>query len=161
MAVQDKYVNTLVTADKLANSHAFHGGATRKSILSEEIAAADDDLSVYRYFRVPATWVVVAITCMHDTITSASDYDCGLYIPGVGGAAKDKDVFADGVDISTGARTTDMLQTVNVADIGKQIFEHAGDSESAKLSDYDLALTANTVGSIAGTVTLIAEFVEG
>jgi len=164
MAVENKYVDTLVAGGKLANASNFHGGSTRKAINTEELLAADDNLSVYRYFRAPGTWLVLALTGMHDAVTSGTDWDAGLYKPSVGGvigAVVDKDIFADGVDISSASRTTDFLQTVNVADMTKMIFEHAADTESTKDADYDIALTANVVGSAAVTVTLVGEFVEG
>ena len=39
--------------------------------------------------------------------------------------------------------------------MGKQVYEHAGLSSDEGL-DYDLAITGNTVGTAAGTITVQA-----
>lgn len=160
MAVEDKYVDSNVAGGKKANAYEFHGAPLNCAVASEELAAADDDGSVYRFFRLPANAVIVKLDVINDAITSGTDFDIGFYEPGAGGAEKDKDVLTDGDDLSS-AGSQDGLQTVDAANRGKMVFEHAGDSESAKFAEYDLALTGNTVGSAAGTITMICYWVEG
>lgn len=160
MAVVDKAgsVNNLSsvdTANALIAENVTNGGKLKFIVETVEVAAADDDGSVYRFARLPSNAVLKSVVGLHDAITGGTDYDCGFYdIPGTnGGAVIDKDVLADGVDISSAARTTDFLQTVDVANIHTKVFELAGLSEDPKKL-VDLALTGNTVGTAAGTISL-------
>lgn len=160
MAVEDKYVNSDLQSGNLTEAVKVGGAEPKFLMATFEVAAADDNDSVYRLFRVSPDQIPVRIDIIHDTITGASDYDLGLYEPGAGGAAKDADVLADGLDLSSGT-SKDGMTTVDAADRLKKFYEHAGDAADAKLGAYDIALTANAVGSAAGTITVIAEFVQG
>ena len=51
------------------------------------------------------------------------------------------------------------LQTVDIANVGKTLAELSGQTD-LDLS-YDIALTANTVGTAAGTISVLAKFVQG
>lgn len=159
MAVEDKYVNTDRAADKPGIPAKVAYAPMLCSVETEEIAAADDDGSVYRFFTVPMNLIPVQIDLLHDTIASGTDFDLGLYRSQLG-AVIDKDVFADGLDLSSGS-SKDGLTTVDATDRTKRIFEHAGDTTLTRLSEYDIALTGNTVGSGAGTVTLIMLWAQG
>lgn len=163
MAVEDKYVNAdLAAGDKLDQSYG--NGICKTRIETEEIAAADDDGSVYRFFRVSENEVPVKLAIFNDAITSATDYDIGLYKVGVSGAAVDADILADGVDISSGnalaTSNNKGLTTLDIANLGKtfgEILDAVGGAGTNTDSEYDLVVTANTVGSAAGSVTLVLE----
>ena len=164
MAVEDKFINADVAAGKLGAASKVTGSEKYGISATFEVAAADDDLSVYRIARLPANAVVTSILVNSDVITAATDYDIGLYVGGVGGAAKDADVYADGLDISSGAALgseVNGLAAPAIEDIVKPVYILAGDTISTKNETYDLAVTANTVGSLAGTVTLRVEWIQG
>jgi hypothetical protein len=164
MAVEDKYVGTLTAAGKLEKAALVSGDKLIVMVATEEIAAADDDGSIYRFFKsVPSNLIPVEITVATDGQTGMSDCDLGLYKVGVGGAVVEKDILMDGQTLASALTRASGhqlgLQSVNIADIGKTLAELSGQTKP-DLS-YDIALTANTVGSAAGTVTIIATFVQG
>lgn len=164
MAVEDKYVETRTAADKLAKAAFSHGAEPIVIVATEEIAAGDDDGSVYRLFKsVPSNYIPVQIDIVCDAITGGTDYDLGLYKVGIGGAEVDKDVLADGQTLASAlTRATGQqlgLQTVGKDAVGSTLAELSGQTNPD--TSYDIALTANTVGSAAGTVSVIAIFVQG
>lgn len=164
MAIEDKYVDSDLAAGKLAKGALSQGAETITMIATEEIAAADDNGSVYRLFKsVPSTYIPVEITIACDGITGGTDYDLGLYGVGAGEPAVDADVLMDGQTLASAlTRATGHqlgLQTVNVADATKTLGELSGQTDVDP--SYDIALTGNTVGTAAGTVTVIAVFAQG
>jgi hypothetical protein len=126
-----------------------------------EIAAADTDASVYGIGLISSNWVPRQIIVMCDAITAGTDYDLGLYEfdgeNSVPGAVVDKDIFMDGQTLASASRVLDGLAAVDIANINKPIWEILGLTVDSK-KQYVLALTANTVGSADGTVTIRAEF---
>lgn len=164
MAVEDKYVGTLTAAGKLEKASLVSGGKLIAMVATEEIAAADSDGSVYRFFKsVPSNLIPVSITPVCDAITGGTDYDFGLYKVGVGGAVVEKDVLMDGQTLASAlTRATGFqlgLANVDAANIGKTLGELSGQTDVDPA--YDLCLTGNTVGSGAGTVSFIAFFLQG
>lgn len=164
MAVENKYAEANLAADKKAKAALSMGAETITIIATEEIAAADDDGSVYRLFKsVPANYIPVEITIATDGITGATDYDLGIYKVGVGAAVVDKDVLMDGQTMASAlTRATGHqlgLAAVNIADAGKTLAELSAQANPD--NSYDIALTANTVGTAAGTITVIATFAQG
>ena len=162
MAVEDKYVNADLAAGKLAKAALSSGAEPIVIVATEEIAVADDDGSVYRFFKsVPSNYIPVEITIACDAITNGTDFDLGLYK--VDGAVIDKDVLMDGQTLATAlTRATGHqlgLAAVNIADATKTLGELSAQTDVD--GSYDIALTANAVGSAAGTVTIIAKFVQG
>lgn len=159
MSIVDKAgsVNNLSSVDtsnaKVAEN-VTNGGKMRYIIETVEISAADDNNSVYRLARLPYNAVVKEVTIACDAITGGTNFDLGLYdTPSINaGAVIDKDLLMDGQSLATASRVIDGLQTVNIANLHKKLYELAGVTESiTKL--VDVALTGNTVGSAAGTVT--------
>lgn len=166
MAVEDKYVDANVADEKKTNAAFIHGADTLAAIVTFEVAAADDDGSIYRLLKnVNPDLIPIAITLWNDAITGCTDVDLGLYLPlEMGGAVIDKDVFLDGEDINGGnARSSpvDGLTNVGIADCQKKIYELAGHTLETKKQGYDIALTANTVGSGAGTISVLFQFIQG
>lgn len=167
MAVENKYVNADLAANKKAVAAFVHGAEVFVAITTFEVAAADSDGSVYRLFKVNPHYIPVKIDITNDAITGGTDYDLGLYeslVDGQGGTVIDKDIFADGMDLSSAHLRTaalDGLVTVDAANSNKAIYQHAGHSLSELKPSYDIALTANTVGTGAGTVTAVGYFVYG
>lgn len=159
MAVENKYVNSDVAAGN--RSHGAQGANAWPLIETFEVAAADTDASVYRLFKgLPADLVPVSCTVMCDAITGGTDYDLGFYNTDLG-AVIDKDNLADGLDLSSASKTLDGLKDVAIENRAKRLYELAGHTLANKKSSYDIALTANTVGTAAGTVTVILWVKQG
>lgn len=167
MAVINDYVNsnTLSTTGKLAAAALSVGAEVVHMCQTFEIAAADDNGSVYRLFKaLNPDLIPVRIEVRCDAITSGTDFDLGFYLPlEQGGAEIDKDVLMDGQSLASALTTSpaDGMQTVDIANRTKRIWELCGHTQDTKKLGYDLALTGNTVGSAAGTVTVNAYFVQG
>lgn len=162
MAVEDKYVNTDIEAGKIAAAALTSGSPVVSMVATVEVAAADDDGSVYRFFpSVPSNLIPTNITIATDGITGGADYDLGFYREN-GGAVVDADILMDGQTLATALTraTGDQLglQTVDIADAEKTLADLDAVSD-APYGAYDIALTANTVGTAAGTVTIVATFV--
>jgi len=168
MAIENKYVNTNVEAGKKAEAAFSEGAKTVTLIETVEIAAADDDASVYRFFKsLNPDLIITRIELLNDAITGFTDAEIGFYEPteaGVVGAAIDIDALMGTQDINGGnARGSEQngLTAVDIADVKKRIWELAGDTQATKRRGYDIALTANTVGSAAGTVSMLIDLVQG
>lgn len=163
MAVQDKYVDANIVAGKNTNPAFSQGAALMAAVATVEVAAADDNGSVYRFFKgVPGDLILISAKLACDAITAATDYDLGLYQTNLG-AVVDKDCFADGIDISAGyafGSEKEMVVTVDPANIQKRIYEIGGHTIVTRKHSYDIALTANTVGSAAGTISIRALFLQ-
>lgn len=164
MAVENKYVDSLVVAGKKTTA-AFSGIGDSEIVMvaTFEVAAADDDGSIYRVFKaVPSSYIPTEITIACDALTSGTDWDLGLYKTD-GGAVVDKDVLMDGQTLASAlTRATGHqlgLGAVNIDAVKSSLATLSAQTNPD--AAYDLALTANTVGSAAGTVTVIAKFVQG
>lgn len=161
MAVENKYVNAETAAGVLAD--AAYAGTVKTVIQTFEVAAADDDGSVYRLARISDSDVLLRATIMCDAITGGTDYDLGLYQKGTSGAVLDKDCFMDGQTLASASKVLDGLQTVGIENRTKEIWSLlAGITSQTRdeNNEYDIALTGNTVGTAAGTVTVILEILK-
>lgn len=163
MAVENKYVNDTVAADKKVSSALVMGDNVVTMVATEEIAAADDDGSIYRFFKsVPSNYIPVEITVATDGITGGTDYDLGLYKTNLG-VVVDKDVLMDGQTLASALTRASGhqlgLAAVNIDSVGRTLAVLSAQTNPDP--SYDICLTANTVGTGAGTVTIIAKFVQG
>lgn len=149
MAAENKYADEELRGNKVI---------VRSAIV--EVAAADDDTSVYRMFKnVPADMALVRLDVYHDAITGGTDYDIGIH-QADSGAVVVKDVFADGLDLSSGA-SKDGLAAVTEEERMMPLWEIAGVASSKVAApQYDITMTANTVGSAAGTVVFLGYFTQ-
>lgn len=166
MAVEDKYVSPNAAAKK-ENPARFSGGRLLCLAFSFEVAAADDNDSVYRIGKLPANAIPVKGELFADALTSLTDLDCGLYKPGVGGAVVDIDLFADALDPASGEAITAPLNLLTnlggadpVGNVGKKVWELLG-LTAPTLQEYDLALTARAAGSGAGTISGFFWYLQG
>lgn len=119
-----------------------------------EVAAGDDDTSTYRLFKVPSRARVVDMRISCDAITNGTSYDLGLYTSG-SGAVVDADIYAAALDLSSAINSGAInsgFKTRDISKMGQRVWEDAGLSDDSGL-DYDIVLTANTVGSAAGTIS--------
>lgn len=163
MAVENRYVDADVIAGKKASAALTHGAQVLQAVQTFEVAAADDNNSVYRVFKnVNPNYIITKLSIMSDAITGMSDVNVGLYKSlDRGGAVISDNVLADAVDLSSAVLRSapkDGLLNVNIADAEKAIYELAGDTLETREIGYDIALTAIAAASTAGTVTVIADF---
>jgi len=169
MAIVDKYSDANLEAEKLTTAAFVHGDKFVGIVATFEVAADDDNGSIYRIAKaVPSDLIPYKFELYNDAITGATSFDIGLYnssVGGVAGSVIDKDVFLAAEDINAGnarGAPVDGLSAVDIADIQKRIYEHAGDDlDSIGGKDYDIAVTGNVVGTAAGTVSVLMWFVQG
>jgi hypothetical protein len=159
MAVENKYVNTAIAGGTFTDAQT--NSKSRIVAQTFEIAAADDDGSVYRLAPIKSNEVLLRATIMCDAITAGTDFDMGIYKSGAGGAVVDKDLFMDGQTFASASKVLDGLSAVDIANRTKSVVELTNTVNSTTLADagqsYDIALTGNTVGTAAGTVTAFLE----
>lgn len=166
MAVENKYVNADIVAGIKARAVDAHGAKLVTAIVTFEVAVADDDGSIFRILKnIPASAVLQSVEIFNDALSGSTDWDLGLYRNlERGGAVLAVDVFVNGVSLAS-ARVHgagfDGLTNLDIANANDTVFEHAGDTLDTRELGYDLALTANTVGAAAGTVTVKITYAEG
>lgn len=138
-------------------------GKVRTFVATIEVAAADVDDDTYTMLAIPAGARVQSVRLANDAITAGTDYDIGLYSITAGslGAVKDADIYADGLDLSSArAVPTEVLfngtGAKDMAEVLERVYEDAGDTDQLA-SEYYVVLTANTVGSAAGSITLFVD----
>jgi hypothetical protein len=163
MAVANTKSSIVAARDAGKNVPFYLSGADmHEAVATVEVAAGDDDNSVYRFVRVHSSWSLRVILLTNDAITGGTAYHCGLYdVAENGGAAVDADVFATSVDLSSArVAPTDLLfEALNIDKIEKRLWEVLGLSADPG-KEYDLALTGATAGSGAGTVSLRVNWVQ-
>lgn len=167
MATVNTKTNSVTNLDAVPpvlNSLLVMGGVLREQVGTVEIAAADDDTSVYRLGRVHSSWRISQISLFNDAITSGAVFDVGLYATAEdGGAAVDANAYADNISLTSASLTgTELLfeggSAVGVEDIEQAVWQNAGLSADPNCW-YDIAFTGDTVGSGAGTVSLRTRYI--
>lgn len=131
-------------------------GRVLSAVGTLEVAAADDDTSTFRFVRVHSSWLILSIRVYCDALTSGTSYDCGLYQTAAnGGAVVDVDAFASAVSLASAITTGTEIrfEASDIASIEKPVWEIAGLTSDPNRW-YDVVLTANTIGSAAGTITI-------
>lgn len=174
MAVENKYVNSTNYNASGVLQHLAKGincgGAQIGAIFETvEIAAADSDLSVYRFFKaLDGNLIPLFVFLATDGITGGTAFEVGFYKTDLG-VVIDENCLAATKDLSSAsgfslATVIDGMSAVAIEDRGKRIFEHCGHTIAAGTrlgAGYDLALTATTVGSGAGTVSVLMIYAQG
>lgn len=158
MPVENKYVDANIVAGK--KSLNGYGCEIVAYAVTFEVAAADDDGSVYRIIKsIPSNLIPFNISIMCDAITGGTDWDLGVYKTDLG-AVIDKDILMDGQTFATAlTRATGHQLGLGIVNVDAVRSTLAALSAQTNPDDsYDLALTANTVGTAAGTVSVYAEF---
>lgn len=160
MAVENKYTDANIVAGKKASGLVTGSGVPTVTLTGiVTVAAADDDTSKYRVFaNVPSSYIPLNI-CIHNTaITGGTDYDLGLYKTDTG-AVVEVDILADGLDLSS-ARTIATWNNAGMTSLTLAELKTLGTLSGQTDIDgaYDIVLTANTVGSGAGTARVTGTF---
>lgn len=157
----DNYVDDNIASGKKTSS-LFTGAGAETVTMAQTVAVSsgDSDGDVYRVFAdVPSSLVPLKIEVFNTAITGGTDYDLGIYET-QGGAAVDADLLADGISMAT-ARTIDESNNVGMTTVAiAGGFESLGEmsAQTEVDSSYDIALTANTVGTAGGTIRVVATF---
>lgn len=165
MAVVNTKSTIITNADatpKVLTSPRISGGYVAAEVATVEVAAGDDNDSVYRLFRLPSNAKVLSVRILNDAITAGTDYDLGIYRTAAdGGAVVDVDAFADAIDMSS-ARTTAFFDAAyelnDIANIEKELWQNAGLTSDPSVQ-YDICLTGVTVGTAAGTISAIIQYI--
>lgn len=168
MAVVNSKSTLVTNADAspaVMTANVIAGAVVKESVATREIAAADDDTSVYRFTRIASGARVSQLLFANDAITGGTSFDCGLYdIAANGGAVVDADLFLSEVDFSSArAQWTDLTHesaSNDIADVEKVVWQLLGLTSDPQ-KQYDVCLTGNTVGSGAGTISLTCRYVDG
>jgi hypothetical protein len=158
-------VTNLNATPRVMNPTYLMGGILKEQVGTVEIAAADDNNSVYRVGRVHSSWRISDIVRYNDAITSGADFDVGLYDTAEnGGAVVNINCFADAVSLVSASvtGTKDLYEAgsdVGVEDIEQRVWEMAGLTEDPG-KFMDVCYTGVTVGSGAGTLSVKIRYVE-
>jgi len=125
-------------------------------------AAADDNASVYRFFRLPSNAKVSQILVKHAVVTGMLDTDLGFYQTAAnGGAVVDINAFWDAIDMDAAARNvfTDVTAFPTAGNMEKRLWE----LDPAVLTEdphvqYDICLTAVTAGSGTAPIAMLIRY---
>lgn len=168
MSVINAYVEANIAAGKLAAAAQSTGAEERQILVTFNPAAADSDGSIYRIAKALSPDLILrnALIC-NEVVTGGTDWDLGLYEPlndaGVG-AVVIKDCYLNGGDLSSAHASGSELSAISAvaaADRVKRIYEIAGHTQTTKKAAYDIALTANVVGSGTGAITVLLTLCQG
>lgn len=154
MAVVSSFANTSLGTGTLLDSSK--SGSTKLLSQLVSVASADDDGSVYGLFLVNSNDAPVSCNICTTAITSGTDYDLGLYaynMDGTIGTVADKDILLDGQTMATASLVLNGLGSVTADLRGKKFWQLLGLSADPQKT-YVVALTANTVGSAAGSINV-------
>ena len=160
-------------------------GAVYFSRAVTSVLAADADNRIYPVLRLPAHARILALFVGNDAIAGGTDYNLGLYVAGdwnsADQAAKDVDIYVDGLSMAVardemidpaqvlagaiGSMFNALGQGANAItglQWARRVWEDAGDAaEPRPGTEYDLAWTAPTVGTGAGTIVTGILYVAG
>lgn len=159
-------VTNLDATPATLNDKRLMGGILKEQVGTVEIAAADDNNSVYRVGRVHSSWRISDIIRYNDAITSGADFDVGLYDTAANdGAVINVNAFADAVSLASASvtGTNDLYEAgsdVGVEDIEQEVWQMAGLSSDPN-KFMDVCYTGVTVGSGAGTLSVKIRYVDG
>lgn len=137
----------------------LHGLPVYRSFSDVEVAAADDNGSVYRVLRLPSNARIVKLAILNDAITGGTNYGLGVYetAKNLGGVV-DADVFASVISMEV-ARTLGFDATfeagLDIANGDRPLWQLLGLSSDPQ-KQYDIAYTGTVVGTSAGTLGLDA-----
>lgn len=140
----------------------YVGGNLQRSCGKAEIAAADDDGSVYRLAsRIPSNASIASLKVFNDAIAGGTDFDIGVRlcsedaVNGVTTVSGGDNLFADAISLATASTTgTEVLYENNSIDnIGKPIWELLSLTTDPAVK-YDIVAVSTTNGTVAGGVAV-------
>lgn len=125
------------------------------SVETVEVAAADDDNSIYLLVPVRSIDRVKSLKVFSDAITGGTSYDFGLFeYDGTDITETNVDAYASAVDLSSAQDGTELaFEARDVNAVKNRVYQDAGLTEDNGKTYY-IGAKANTVGTAAGTITL-------
>lgn len=165
MAVVNTKSTAVTNADATPpsmNDLNITGGRLREIVSTVEVAAADDDNSLYRVARVHSSWRISSIEIFNDAISSGTDFNLGLYATAADGAAAvDDNVYGDAISMAS-ARVVPLDATFEARGVElmeQEVWQDAGLSSDTGVW-YDITLIGITVGTAAGTLSFRIKYVS-
>jgi len=158
MPVENKYTDANLVANKKTEAYKVGSGSEPFILVGTvSVAAADDDGSIFRVFAsVPSNAIPISLEVVNTAITGGTSYGFGLYRSNLGSVVN-ATVLASAIDMSS-ARTIATSNNVGLSAL--TLGELASLSGATNPDDsYDIALTATTVGTAAGTIRVRGIFV--
>lgn len=163
-------VNTKATpvsnldATPIVHNDAYFGGAPLKEkVATLEVGGTETAGSVFRFVRVRSSCRVSSVEWAADAMTGFTAADIGVYdTKDNGGAVVTDNLWANNVNISAGAAFTDATYNTtatNIAVVTQRLWELLG-LAADPYKDYDICITADTIGSAAGTLSLRVRYVD-
>jgi hypothetical protein len=157
MPIENRKTAALTAEDLAGERIASAGKVLLGDTATIEVAAADDDGSVYRLIRVPSNAVITNLDIAADALGTGASYDVGVYeVAANGGVEVDKDEFASGVSLVSAIAWTQILEeavATDIAKIGQPLWQRLGLTTDPGKA-YDICATGNTAGTTAGTISL-------
>lgn len=166
MAVVNAFVTNNVesqAADKCIAAR-LGGGIKRTVAFNFEVAAADDNASVYRIAKLPGTAIITSIRWASDAIAGLTDPSIGVFKPlEVGGDAIDDDCLMASADLNAGVATLTEKFAPAIANIGKDLLALAGvaDADRHKYASVDVGIITDAGVTAAGTIAGFIDYIEG
>lgn len=167
MAVINAFVTNNIesqAADKCISAR-IGGGIKRALVFNFEVAAADDNASIYRIAKLPGTAIITSIIVANDSIAGFTNPQIGVYKPlEVGGDVISVECLMAATDLNAGLATPGTQKFAPaIADFGKDVLALAAvaAADRHKYASVDIAITTAAGVSAAGTVAGIIEYIEG
>jgi hypothetical protein len=163
-------MTNLLADPTVANEVGASHGRVRASVALVSVAAADDDGDIFFVERFKATDRILAVFCWNTAITAGTDYDLGFYEAEEHGSATtptevDHDALGAAIDMSSARDAlseADAAMGIVAGLVGKALWEMCAVAAAPDPPvQYDMALTANTVGTVAGSILLIILYTSG
>lgn len=158
----DKFVNADIQKGKLAESAYISGNKVVSIVTTFETVLADGNGSVYRLTKgLNPNLIPIDIRVFSDALGTGAVFALGLF-EGNGGKVISANYFATALSL-VAANITPLngLVSVDIANLPKKLFEHAGHTIATKKDSYDIGFTATNLGVSAGTVSAIITCVQG
>ena len=165
MAVVTTYsteVTNHKSVDNTKNPTTACEGNARISSATIAVAAADDDTSTFYMVPVRSNWSIKHIFLYTDAITSGTVWDVGLYTTAATPVVVDADAYATNVDLSSAITSLPIdvaYEARNITAVNNKVWQDAGLSSDSNVWYY-LTLTADTIGSAAGDITVIVHYTD-
>jgi len=142
--------------------HLAHG-RVRSQRATVPVAAADDNDSVYRFFRVFTSWHVLQLLLWNDALASGSDFNIGGYDTAErGGAVILENAWGDAITMAS-ARLVPLdctFEQINIDKIEKSVWEQLGLTTDPR-KFVDICITADVVGVAAGDLSMLLYYTDG
>lgn len=132
-------------------------GQIKSQLIHWEKTAAQTNGDTIFLFPVKSSDRILGIYYSSDALTGASDVNVGLWSTASTPVDVDENLFADAVDISSGAAVWTQLDEIAVENRGKPIWSLLGGT-SPEDKTYFLALNLITGGTAAGSVSIRVDF---